>query len=112
MLEKTLGVTLITKLRAILLMEGNFNATNKIVNGTRMLENACKHQLIPEEIFSKRNRMANDRTLCKMLFYDITRQARVPGAIASVDASTCNGFFGLSSIRGAYTSYRVNAWGH
>jgi hypothetical protein len=33
MLEKTLGVTLVTKLQAILLMEGNFNATNKIVYG-------------------------------------------------------------------------------
>ncbi len=78
-----------TKLRAILLMEGNFNAANKIVYGTRMLKNACKHQLMPEEMFSKRNRMANNRTLCKTLFYDITRQARVLAAIASVDASNC-----------------------
>ena len=31
MLEKTLGVTLVTKLRAILLMETYFNATNKII---------------------------------------------------------------------------------
>ena len=48
MLEKTLGVTLVTKLRAILLMEGNFNAANKIVYGTRMLDNARKYQLMPE----------------------------------------------------------------
>ncbi len=42
MLEKTLGVTLVTKLWAILLMEGNFNAANKIVYGrgcSRMLAN-------------------------------------------------------------------------
>jgi hypothetical protein len=31
MLEKTLGVTLVTKLLAILSMKGNLNATNKIV---------------------------------------------------------------------------------
>jgi hypothetical protein len=37
MLEKTLGVTLVTKLRAILLMEGDFNTTNKIFYGVRML---------------------------------------------------------------------------
>ena len=67
MLEKTLGVTLLMKLWAILLMEGNFNATNKIMYGTRMLENACKHQLMPDEIFSERNRMADDGTLCKTL---------------------------------------------
>jgi hypothetical protein len=39
MLEKTLGVTLVTKLRAILLMEADFNATNKIVYGIRMMDN-------------------------------------------------------------------------
>ena len=38
MLEKTLGVMLVTKLRAILLMEGDFNATNKIVYGSRMIQ--------------------------------------------------------------------------
>jgi hypothetical protein len=42
MLEKTLGVTLVTKLRAILFMEGDFNTTNKIVYGTQMLDNAGK----------------------------------------------------------------------
>ncbi len=89
MLEKTLGVTLATKLRAIFLMEANFNATNKIVYGVRLMHNVRGHNLMPEEIFSEKNRMANNGTLCKMLFYDITRQAPVPAAIASVDASNC-----------------------
>jgi hypothetical protein len=40
MLEKTLGVTLVHKLCAILLMEGDFNAANKIVHGSRMIKNA------------------------------------------------------------------------
>jgi hypothetical protein len=40
MLEKTFGVTLVTKLRAILLMEGDYNTTNKIVYGNRMIKNA------------------------------------------------------------------------
>ncbi len=39
MLEKTLGVTLVTKLRAILLMEANLNATNKIVYGVWLMHN-------------------------------------------------------------------------
>jgi hypothetical protein len=54
MLEKTLGVTLVTKLRAILLMEGNFIAANKIVYAKQMLDNARKYQLMPEEIFSEK----------------------------------------------------------
>jgi hypothetical protein len=40
MLEKTLGVTLVTKLQAILLMKADFNATNKIVDGMQMMSNA------------------------------------------------------------------------
>jgi hypothetical protein len=72
MLEKTLGVTLVTKLCAILLMEGDFNAANKMVYGVRMLNSVRDHNLMPEEIFSKRNRMADDGTLCKTLFYNIT----------------------------------------
>jgi hypothetical protein len=89
MLEKTLGVTLVTKLRVILLMEGDFNATNKMVYGVRMLHNARTYQMMPEEIFSEKNRMADDGTLCKTLFFDIARQACVGAAIASVDASNC-----------------------
>jgi hypothetical protein len=53
MLEKTLGVTLVTKLCTILLMEGDFNAANKIVYGIRMLNNAWGHQLMPEGFFSE-----------------------------------------------------------
>jgi hypothetical protein len=53
-LEKTLGVTLVTKLRAILLMEGDFNAVNKMVYGMGMLKNVRDHNLMPEEIFSKK----------------------------------------------------------
>ena len=54
-----------------------------------MMKNARKHNLMPEEMFSEKNRMANDGTLCKTLFYDITRQTRVPAAIPSVNASNC-----------------------
>jgi hypothetical protein len=89
MLEKTLGVTLVSKLRAILLMEADFNATNRIMYGVRMMKNVRDHRLMPEEIYSKKNRMADDGTLTKTLFYNVTRQARVPAAIASVDASNC-----------------------
>jgi hypothetical protein len=89
MLEKTLGVTLVSKLCAILLMEVDFNATNKIIYGVQMMGSAREHHLMPEEIFSKKNRMAGDGTLCKTLFYDIARQSRVPSAKALVDALNC-----------------------
>lgn len=44
---------------------------------------------MPEEIFSERQRMAEDGILAKVLFYDISRQLRAPAALASVDAANC-----------------------
>ncbi len=43
MLEKTLGVTFVSKLRAILLMEADFNATKKIMHSNRLMKNVRKH---------------------------------------------------------------------
>ncbi len=54
MLEKTLGVTLVTKLQAILLMEADFNATNKILYGVRMMGQARSYNFMPDEIYSKK----------------------------------------------------------
>ena len=44
---------------------------------------------MPEEIFSERQRMAEDGILAKGLFYNISRQLRAPAALASVDAANC-----------------------
>ncbi len=89
MLEKMFGVRLVSKLRAILLMEADFNAMNKEVYDVRMLEEARKYKLIPEEIFSEKYCTADDGGLAKTLFYDIVCQLRVPATIPSVDASNC-----------------------
>ena len=70
-------------------MEADFNAANKIVYGNRMLANARKYNLMPEDIFSERNRMADDGGLANILFYDIVSQQRVPSGISSVDAANC-----------------------
>jgi hypothetical protein len=71
MLEKIFGCLLITKLRSILLMEADFNATNKAIYGIWMLSNVRKYKLMPEEVYSKRNCLAVDRTLSKILYYNI-----------------------------------------
>ncbi len=81
--------TLITKLWSILLIEAGFNAANKIIYGQQMLHQARKYKLISEEIYSKWNRLADDRTLAKALFYDIVCQTRLPAEISIVDADTC-----------------------
>jgi hypothetical protein len=71
------------------------------------MTNVRKCNLMPEEIFSEKNRMADDGTLCKTLFYDIRRQARVPAAITSVDASNC-----YDRIAHAIASLVFQAFGH
>jgi hypothetical protein len=65
MLEKTLGNTLVMKLLAILLMEADFNATNKIVHGNQMLHSARDYNLMPEEVFSERTRILRSRGCVK-----------------------------------------------
>jgi hypothetical protein len=87
--KKMFEVRLVSKLRAILLMEADFNAMNKEVYGVCMLDEARKYKLIPEEIFSEKNCMADDGGLAKTIFYDIVWQTQLPEAITSVDASNC-----------------------
>ena len=89
MLEKMFRCTLISKLRVILLMEANFNFANKMIYGIRMLNNTRFHVRMMEEIFSECNRMADDGTFPKTLFYEIVRVLRVPATKSSVDAANC-----------------------
>ncbi len=72
MLEKIFGCSLIMKLSSILLMEGDFfNASKKLIFGIGMLEQVRKYTLMPEEVFSKRNRLAKDGpTICSMILYN------------------------------------------
>jgi hypothetical protein len=53
MLEKMFGCALITRLCSILLMEADFNSTNKMIYGQWMLNTARCYKLVPEEIYSK-----------------------------------------------------------
>jgi hypothetical protein len=88
-LEQVFGCALITKLWFILLMEANFKSTNKIIYGNRMLDMARKYKLIPGEIYSEQNCLADDGTLIKVLFYDIVQQTRLLAGISAVDADSC-----------------------
>lgn len=106
MLEKVQGCSLITNFRSILLMEADFNCANKILYGIRMLDNARKYHWIPDEIFSEKNRTADDGTLAKTIFYDLVRQSRRPAGLSSVDAENC-----YDRIAHAITSLVMQAFG-
>ncbi len=70
-------------------MEADFNATNKLIYGNHLLATARKHKLLPEEIYSEKNWLADDGTLTKVLFYHIGRQTCLLAGIAAVDADNC-----------------------
>ena len=73
MLEKIVGVAVVTKLRAILLMEADFNCHNRLIFGNRMMKLARENSLIPEEIYSEKGKTPEDAILKQMLVYDIAR---------------------------------------
>ena len=106
MLEKVLGCTLLNKLRAILLMEADFNFANKIIYGVRMIPNARKHGYMQEEIYSEKNKMADDGALAKILFFDIVSQSRLAAGLSSVDAANC-----YDSVAHAISSLVFQAFG-
>ena len=87
--EKMFGCSLVNRLRAILLMEADFNTANKIIFGKRMMDVIREYGLMPDEIYSEQGKMADDGSLAKILFYDIVRQSQVSAAIASIDAANC-----------------------
>jgi len=89
MLEKIAGVAMLTKLRAILLLEADFNQHNKLIFQHRMLDLARKNGLVPEEIFSEKGKTAEDAILQQVLMYDIARITKRPLLVAQVDASQC-----------------------
>jgi len=60
-----------------------------MVFGIRMLNEAIRQNLMSEEVFSERNKMADDGTLTNVLTYDIIRQTRRSAGLALVDADNC-----------------------
>jgi len=89
MLEKIAGVALVNKLRAILLMEADYNYFNKWVFGYEALNALMAEGYIPEDQYSQRQSTAEDARLDSRLTFDISRQLRHPMASTSADAGNC-----------------------
>lgn len=89
MLEKVAGVALVNKLRAILLMEGDYNFFNKWIFGYKALDMLYAEGYIPQDQYSQRESTAEDARLDNRLTMDISRQQRIPMAVVSVHANKC-----------------------
>ena len=60
LLEKELGVALVDKLRAILLMEGDFNFFNKWLFRHEAVNRLYKIGYVPEDQYSKKSSTGED----------------------------------------------------
>ena len=87
MLEKLAGITLVDKLRAILLMEADFNFANSLYIGKRVMEVVTSLNVIPSDLFSsKKDSCPIEVPLCRLLFFDIIRQTTRNASLGSFDA--------------------------
>jgi hypothetical protein len=89
MLEKVAGVALVNKLRAILLMEADFNYMNKWIFGHEAINKMYALGYVSEDQYSQKESTAEDAKLDNKLTMDLSRQLRHPLATMSADADKC-----------------------
>jgi hypothetical protein len=91
MLEKTEGVSLVDKLRFILLMEGDKNAYNynRMLIGYKALRDLEEINYIPKDQYSQQGCTAEDSKLDNRLTMDISRQLIINMTAISADADKC-----------------------
>ena len=80
---------LITKLRAICLLEADFNWLNKLVFARRLEEHCRSHGLTPREQFAKSKWNCEEASLIKNLANDAGRILHNNSAITSNDFDQC-----------------------
>jgi len=89
-LEKKAGAIHVDLLRAILLMEADFNAAMKLLIGHRMVCNVIKNNAVPQECFgSLPEHTAIQVSLDRCLISDVLRQCKSTLAIMLADCLTC-----------------------
>jgi hypothetical protein len=88
-LEKEFGNIYLDKMRAICLMEADFNWLMKLVFAKRMMDQAHDAGIIPSEQFARRGTQAVHGVLCKVLFCDMVRALHLVAGLPSIDLSNC-----------------------
>jgi hypothetical protein len=89
LLEKTHGNNFIKKMRAIVLLEGDFNYYNKMVFTQRMLASAQDKGQILVECFAKKGSNCVNAVMTKIMFCDESRIHHHPMRIGGNDFGDC-----------------------
>ena len=76
-------------MRAICLLEADYNWLNKLVFAKRMIRRAQEEGIIPIEQFAKSGCQASEGVLATGFFCDIVWALHRTGAVESVDLANC-----------------------
>jgi hypothetical protein len=89
LLEKIVGNNFVQKLRAICLLEADFNWINKIIFAKQMIGSALERNLIPGECFSKIGSNCINATMTKIFICNESRIHHHYACIAGKDFGDC-----------------------
>jgi hypothetical protein len=89
LLEKVFGNRFIDKLRAICLLEADFNWYNKLIFAHRLEQFCRKHDIIPHEQFAKSKLSCEEATLVKNTVCDTARIMHNSFIISGADLDQC-----------------------
>jgi hypothetical protein len=89
LLLKKAGVTLVEKLRIILLFQGDFSYLNKYIGRHMMKDGESYEQLAWEQYGIREGKNVIEQALNKVLSFDLIQQARMGAAMCSNDAKSC-----------------------
>jgi hypothetical protein len=77
----------VAKLRAILLLEADYNFGTKLIFAKRMISSLENKNQVPQEQFARKSHEAIEVALNRRLVSDISRQSRIPTATMGADAA-------------------------
>jgi len=89
LLEKIMGNNFVHKLRAICLLEADFNWWNKLIFAKRMMSSAGTRGFVPGESFAKTGSSCEKAVLTKIFIVDESRVRHYPMCIGENDFGDC-----------------------
>jgi len=94
-------------LRSIILSEADWNAAGRIYVTKKMMGQAKKHGLLPEEhLGGRKGRKSIDGAITKQLYIDNVNATKTPTVIISTDAANC-----YDRMVHKYISMMCSKWG-
>jgi hypothetical protein len=90
LLEKIVGVALVTNFQVIFLMEGDFNYMNKWIFGHETINKLCTLGYVTGNQYSQKESTAEDLRLDDLQMMDLSRQMKHPLTTMSANANKCD----------------------